>query len=123
MNNQSRVFIICDISSLIAEAVPAIFKHLPDVGLREDSIDYFFDWAINTTLRDCYGMVVMGSYSHDIYKCLYDFVGEIFKRWFIRNIRSKEFEMLVGQDVKVQANGRDLFITRRVPYIEFFNNR
>ena len=116
---QTRVLLIQDIDSLIVKIIPLIKLHASEFHIGTNEFDYFFDWAINQALVECYSMNVVHHYRHDIYICLYDIIKYDFIQGFKNCVNRFDMKILEGCQVKTLVNGRDLFITRRNSYHHF----
>lgn len=120
-NNQSRIFIITDISSFIIFLMPLVKSAVHEYRIREDEIDFFFDWVINQLLTDIYGLNIMHHQRHDIYRLMYLDNFHLLESTFKRSVNSYDLIILKECEVKTLVNGRDLFITQRNNYTNFFN--
>ena len=120
MSDQNRILIIADIESFIIQLMPLARKVGMDYRVLTEELDYFFDWAINQTLSEYFGMKIIHHYRHDIYLCMYSVMRYEIVSSFKRTVNIHDLRLLKGCEVKTLVNGRDLFITRRNKYFNYF---
>lgn len=114
MNNPNRLLIIASIQSFIYTSMPSVLSEARKYNLREEDIDFFFDWVINQILVDIFGLRVIHHYRHDVFICMYNELQYDLLPIFKRSVNIHDLRTLKGCEVKTLVNGFDLFITRRI---------
>ena len=115
MFDNNKILVIADIEPFIFNTLNSVKFVGIKYNLKDDELDYFFDWVINQILEDSFEMKVIHHYRHDIYKCIYSELAFNLNESFARSINIYDLRTLKGDSVKTLVNGRDLFITRRTP--------
>lgn len=117
MFRQTRFLIIQDIGSLVVRLMPEVIDLFSYYHKDESEIDYFFDWAINHSLQEEYGLKVFGHYRNDEWLCIYTEIKINFLRYLKWSVNAKDIQTLRSCEVKTLINGKDLFIARRNSYL------
>ena len=120
MHDNNKILIIADIEPFINHSIKIAIPLANNYNVQLNELDYFFDWAINQLLVENFDMKVIHHYRHDVYLCMYSEMNELLYKFFISSVNLHDLNTLKGQDVKTMVNGRDLFITRRIPYKSFY---
>ena len=81
--------------------------------------DHYLDWVIGHILTTQYNMKVIGHYRHDESLCVFSESELEIIDHFRANSNVYDLGLLSGNEVKILANGTDLFIARRVTYKHF----
>lgn len=116
MHDNNKILIISDIEPFINHSVKITIPIANNYNVQLNDLDYFFDWSVNQILVDNFNMKVVHHYRHDVYLCMYSEISEPLYKFFINSVNLHDLNILRNESVKTLVNGRDLFITRRIPY-------
>lgn len=79
--------------------------------------EYLYDWIVRETLSNILSVRYAGlqeHYRHDIYKCVYDDLGDISYMYVFNQLRMHKLMFLRGEKIKTMVTGDSLFIARGV---------
>lgn len=93
-------------------------KILKDFKLGPENEEVLFDWLITESLSKTLSLVAQAKvsqhYRHDVYKCIYDFIGHVAEHTILQQFKTHQLQFLKGQTVKVLVAGDNLIISRGV---------
>lgn len=91
---------------------------LTEFNLSYEDEEPLYDWLVNEALsrilRVAYHVKVDKHYRHDIYKCIYDRIGNIIEQIVAQQIQIHKLQFLKDQYIKTVVAGDNIIIVRGV---------
>jgi hypothetical protein len=89
-----------------------------EFNIRQEDYEPIFDWCVREALNRVFalpaGTRVDGHYRHDVYRCVYDHVGQEFEL-HLRHAVSINHIRIVPSHLKVLVAGSNLIVAQGVP--------